>query len=174
MSRTWTCGSDSPNSRIRVAMNIVVGPSAPPMIPIEAASSSPKLNQPSAPRISAPTRAKNTPACAPAPSNKVLGLESIGEKSVAVPTPKKISNGKMSDSNPTVWNVRRIPVGSPSPPARMNSPNGRLAKSIPIEMGTKSNGSLRLATPTYNNAAAITHIATMRGSSPMASKPANI
>ena len=118
------------------------------MIPMDAASSSPKSNHPSAPRISAPINAKKTPACAPAPKSSVFGLESIGEKSVAAPTPKKISKGKMSVSNPTVWNVRRIPVGSPSPLSRMNSPKGRFAKRIPIEIGTKSKGSLRLAIPT--------------------------
>ena len=153
-------------------MKIVVGPSAPPMMPIDDASSSPKLKKSVKPSSNAPINAKNTPAWAPAPNSSVLGLDSIGVKSVPAPTPRKISSGNMSVSNPIFWNVRRMPVGSPSPPKRISSPSGRFANMMPIEIGTSNSGSFRFATPTYNNASAITHIATRRGSATIASKPA--
>ena len=66
---------------------IAVGPSAPPMMPIEAASGTVK------PSSSAPTKAMNTPSCAAAPRKSVLGLAISGEKSVIAPTPRKISGG---------------------------------------------------------------------------------
>ena len=66
---------------------IAVGPSAPPMMPIAAASSGMK------PRNSAPMKAANTPNCAAAPSSRLFGLAIRGEKSVIAPTPRKISEG---------------------------------------------------------------------------------
>ena len=69
---------------------IAVGPSAPPIIPIAAASKA--LN----PRKNAPKNVRKIPNCAAAPSNKLEGLESSGPKSVVAPIPRKISGGKIS------------------------------------------------------------------------------
>ena len=71
----------------RVAVNIAVGPSAPPMMPIEAASG------PEKPMHTARKNAKNTPSCAAAPKSRLLGLASSGPKSVIAPTPRNISEG---------------------------------------------------------------------------------
>ncbi|MCY1556788.1 hypothetical protein D9M68_935720 [compost metagenome] len=82
---------------------IEVGPSAPPIIAMEAASlrvnSSPGI--PRAASASAPIRVPKIPNCAAAPSNRVFGLASIGPKSVMAPTPRKISSGKILVGRPT-------------------------------------------------------------------------
>ena len=75
-------------------MYIVVGPSAPPIIPIEQASGILK------PRMRAPKKATYTPNWAPAPNMRVLGLAIIGPKSVRAPKPKNIRGGITSHSNP--------------------------------------------------------------------------
>ena len=77
--------------------NIAVGPSAPPMIPIEAAS----LNEKSTPSIpvrlnaQAPRKVTKIPSCAAAPSSKLLGFAIRGPKSVIQPIPKNISGGNI-------------------------------------------------------------------------------
>ena len=82
---------------------IEVGPSAPPMMAMEAASlrvnSSPGI--PNAVSASAPISVPKIPNCAAAPKSKVLGLASIGPKSVMAPTPRKISSGKILVGKPT-------------------------------------------------------------------------
>ena len=70
-----------------VVRYIAVGPSAPPMIPIEPASCA--LN----PRAIAAKNAKNIPSCAAAPMSRDLGLAISGPKSVMAPTPRNISDG---------------------------------------------------------------------------------
>jgi hypothetical protein len=70
---------------------MVVGPSAPPMIPIEAASPGRKPN-----RAWAPIAATKTPSWAAAPSMNVIGRASRGRKSVSAPTPRKITGGRNS------------------------------------------------------------------------------
>ena len=70
---------------------IVVGPSAPPMIPIAAASPTSKR-----PVASAPQNATNMPTCAAAPSSNVFGFAMTGPKSVNAPSPRNISGGRMS------------------------------------------------------------------------------
>ena len=71
-------------------MKMVVGPSAPPMMPMEAASG--MVNSPVA---SAPQNAAKIPICAAAPSSSVFGLAIIGPKSVPAPSPRNISGGRM-------------------------------------------------------------------------------
>ena len=66
---------------------IAVGPSAPPRMPMEAASG------PVKPSSTAPKNARNTPSCAAAPSSRLLGFASSGPKSVIAPTPRKMSEG---------------------------------------------------------------------------------
>ncbi len=71
----------------REVVRMAVGPSAPPMMPMEAASAAVK------PSRVATKKAKNTPIWAAAPSNRLLGLDSRGPKSVMAPTPIKIRQG---------------------------------------------------------------------------------
>ena len=66
---------------------IAVGPSAPPMIPIEPACIGEN------PRKRAAKNATNTPSCAPAPIKSDLGFAIRGEKSVIAPTPINMSEG---------------------------------------------------------------------------------
>ena len=47
------------------------------------------------PDANAPQKAMNMPTCAAAPSSTNLGFDSIVEKSVMAPMPKKISGGKI-------------------------------------------------------------------------------
>ena len=75
-------------------MNIEVGPSAPPIIPIEAESR--WLN----PRASAPRYVRNIPTWAAAPRSRDFGLEISEEKSVSVPIPRKISGGNIPAVTP--------------------------------------------------------------------------
>ena len=67
--------------------SMAVGPSAPPIIPIAAASIA--LN----PRNIAPAKATNTPNCAEAPRSRLLGLAISGAKSVIAPIPMKMRQG---------------------------------------------------------------------------------
>jgi len=75
---------------------MAVGPSAPPMMPIDAASLRPNLMKSpvASERQSAPNSAMKMPNCAAAPSSAVRGLAISGPKSVIAPTPMKIMIGK--------------------------------------------------------------------------------
>ena len=75
------------------AVRIAVGPSAPPITPIAAATAS---GNPSA---SASRNAEKIPNCAAAPKRKLLGFAISGPKSVIAPTPRKISDGKILHSS---------------------------------------------------------------------------
>ena len=70
-----------------VVVRMAVGPSAPPMMPMEADCCASK------PSRFAPKKAKNTPNCAAAPSSRLFGLEISGPKSVIAPMPMKIRQG---------------------------------------------------------------------------------
>ena len=73
---------------------IAVGPSAPPIIPIEAACSTPNpIAGIAAPNARAPRKVINTPNCAAAPKRMLLGLAISGPKSVIIPIPRKIRGG---------------------------------------------------------------------------------
>ena len=69
------------------AVRIAVGPSAPPMTPMAAASAGVK------PRTSAIRNAAKMPSCAAAPSSRDMGLASRGPKSVMAPMPIKMMDG---------------------------------------------------------------------------------
>ena len=71
----------------RVVRKMAVGPSAPPMMPMEAAWG------PVKPSTMAPKKATKTPSCAAAPSSRLLALAIRGPKSVMAPTPMKIRDG---------------------------------------------------------------------------------
>ena len=64
-----------------------VGPSAPPMIPIEPASAG--VN----PMAFAQRKVTKIPICAAAPRMRLFGLAISGPKSVIAPTPMKIRQG---------------------------------------------------------------------------------
>ena len=66
---------------------MAVGPSAPPMMAMEAAAAASK------PKMTAPTKVRNTPSCAAAPMSMLLGLAISGPKSVMAPMPMKMSGG---------------------------------------------------------------------------------
>ena len=66
---------------------IAVGPSAPPIIAIEAHSAA------VIPRSAAPMNVKKIPPCAAAPSRKLFGFAISGPKSVIAPIPRNISGG---------------------------------------------------------------------------------
>ena len=86
----------------REARKIAVGPSAPPMMPMAAASWSEKsMAGTSSLMASDPSRVKKMPNCAAAPSISVLGLAMSAPKSVRAPTPRKMSSGKMPVDTPT-------------------------------------------------------------------------
>ena len=74
---------------------MVVGPSAPPMMPMAAASGRVNDNPGIRSAVSAPQKATNMPTCAAAPSSSVLGLERMGPKSVIAPIPRNIRGGRM-------------------------------------------------------------------------------
>ena len=83
---------------------MAVGPSAPPMMPMDAAAfsgSTPKKSLPkSAASPSAPKSAKKMPNCAAPPRRAVFGFAISGPKSVIAPTPMKIMIGKTPVSMP--------------------------------------------------------------------------
>ena len=114
---------------------MVVGPSAEPIIPIAPAVSR------SHPKISAATRAANMPNWAAAPSNTVIGFWSMGVKSVRAPTPKNISNGNNSVSNPIFLSIPSKPSSSMIPV------DGRFAINTPTPIGSSNNGSYPFAIP---------------------------
>ena len=78
----------------REVRKMEVGPSAPPMMPMEAASwrvkSMPGIRVES---TRAPSSAPKIPSWAAAPRSAVLGLAMSGPKSVMAPTLMKISRG---------------------------------------------------------------------------------
>jgi hypothetical protein len=74
-----------------LARKMEVGPSAPPMIPMAAASLSVKPSRKAADRA-----ATRMPNWAAAPSMNVTGRASSGRKSVSTPTPRKMMGGSSS------------------------------------------------------------------------------
>ena len=70
-------------------MYIAVGPSAPPIIPIEAACLAVNC-----PDTFAKVNAKYIPNCAAAPKRRLIGFAINGPKSVIAPTPMNIRQGK--------------------------------------------------------------------------------
>ena len=75
---------------------MAVGPSAPPMIPIEADCAAVK------PRASiwVTKKVAKIPICAAAPRRRLLGLAINGPKSVMAPTAIKIRHGKIPSLTP--------------------------------------------------------------------------
>ena len=72
-----------------VVRKMAVGPSAPPMMPIEADSAMEKPNT----SIWVTRKVAKMPICAAAPKSRLLGLAMRGPKSVMAPTPRKMRQG---------------------------------------------------------------------------------
>ena len=73
---------------------MAVGPSAPPMMPMEAAWASLKRLE-----RRQPTKVMKMPSWAAAPRSRLLGLAIRGPKSVIAPTPMKIREGRIAHSS---------------------------------------------------------------------------
>ena len=87
-----------------------VGPSAAPMIPMDAASFKSK------PRSTAVLKAKKMPNWAPAPNRNIEGMDKSGPKSIMAPIPIKSRMGRASDASiPTSKSHSMIPFTSPIP-----------------------------------------------------------
>ena len=118
------------------ATKMEVGPSAAPMIAMEAASCRSKLNS------RAMLSVKNMPNCAAAPNKNSFGLESSGSKSIIAPMPMKRSSGKSSFAMPLSNNNVSTPTSSPCVTA---PESGRLTRIVPKPMGKSSAGSIFFA-----------------------------
>ncbi len=88
---------------------MAVGPSAPPMMPMDAAWA------PVKPRKVAPKKAKNTPNWAAAPRMREEGRAISGPKSVMAPTPMKIREGYRPALTPMYRISRKPPSLSTAP-----------------------------------------------------------
>ena len=107
-----------------LARKIEVGPSAPPIIPIAAASLNEKPNI-----NAAPIAATKIPICAAAPKRKVKGRPSNGLKSVRTPIPRNMMGGNNSVLIPLSYIRAIIPF-----PYEPRSASGKFAKTIPNDM----------------------------------------
>ena len=103
-----------------------VGPSAAPMIAMEAASFR------SNPISRATISVKKMPNCAAAPKSIIFGLESSGPKSIIAPMPMNSSSGNSSVAMPALNSVSIASVFT----------NGRLTSTAPKPMGSRSVGSI--------------------------------
>ena len=118
------------------ATNIEVGPSAAPIIPIDAASF--KSN----PNIKATIIVKNIPSWADAPKNIVNGFWSSGSKSIIEPIPINIKSGNSSVAIPCENSKSNIPTTLLSPNNWVIAPdNGKLAIITPNPIGSNRVGS---------------------------------
>src|SRR3989338_7684295 len=116
---------------------MAVGPSQAPMIPMESDSSCEYHNS------SASNSVKKIPNCPAAPSRRILGFSSSGEKSVIAPIPMKIRMGNSSVMIPMLYSVRR------NPPSSITAASGIFTKIVPNPMGTNRRGSSPLPIPRY-------------------------
>ena len=120
-----------------------VGPSAAPMIPIDAASLS------SNPISDATQIAKKMPNCAAAPNKNMIGCDRSGPKSIIAPIPIKSRIGSASDALIVVSNSHCIiPCVSPMPSVTwlMTPDNGRFTMIAPNPIGRSSAGSYSFLT----------------------------
>ena len=140
-----------------MVVKIAVGPSAPPIIPSEAASFGVK------PIKMATSNTVKMPNCAAAPKIESRRLRSIGPKSVRAPTPIKIIGGRkpvfiniqqMKFIKPRSWAIScngisqiffitpfTITMPFSSAWTTPISPPGKLASNTPKAIGISNNGS---------------------------------
>ena len=110
-----------------------VGPSAAPMIAIEAASFN------SNPNKEAILRVKKIPNCAAAPNNISFGLLSNGPKSIIAPIPMNNSNGNSSFAMPA---LNKISITPSSAPCVTAPESGRFTRIAPKPIGNNNAGSI--------------------------------
>jgi len=117
---------------------IDVGPSAAPMMPMEAASTRLK------PIKVARLIVAKMPHWAAAPKRMSFGLANSGPKSIIAPMPMKSSSGMASAASMPRWKSQsRMPGTSPMPTIIwVTAPlNGRLTRIAPNPMGSNNEGS---------------------------------
>ena len=110
-----------------------VGPSAAPIIAMEAASLTSK------PNMEARLKVKKIPNCAAAPKIISFGLESSGPKSIIAPIPTNSKSGNSSFAMPALKSTSSTPTSSPCVTA---PESGRLASIAPKPIGKSSEGSI--------------------------------
>jgi hypothetical protein len=138
-------------------VNMAVGPSELPMIPIEAASikfipSKPgMMGEKSLPNSKEPPNAANIPSCPPRPIKAVRGEAMSGPKSVIAPRHRKIIGGYIPLAIP--WN--RYHSKPPSSCAERPA-IGMLAIIMPNDMGRSNSGSYFFTIAKYMRSRAIT------------------
>ncbi|MPM33313.1 hypothetical protein SDC9_79886 [bioreactor metagenome] len=120
----------------KFATNIDVGPSAAPIIPIDAASFKSKPNNAAALIV------KNIPNCAAAPNNNILGFVKSGPKSIIAPIPINNINGNNSLAIPILNKLSIIPISSCPPIICVIAPEkGIFTRIAPKPIGNNSAGS---------------------------------
>ena len=119
------------------ATSIAVGPSAAPIIPIEAASFKGK------PIIAARIIVTKIPSCAAPPKIKSLGLVRSGPKSIIHPIPIKSKRGIASlASIPTLKSEVIMPRCSPLAGSPITGERGKFTKIAPKPIGRSKAGSI--------------------------------
>ncbi len=133
---------------------IEVGPSAAPMIPIEAASLILK------PKKTATKTVAKIPNCAAAPNSSINGFCNNGPKSIMAPIPMKISSGNSSVLIPALNKTSSTPSALVPPTTWVKTPvPGKLTRMAPKPMGTKRVGSYSFLIPRYIRSAPISIMA---------------
>ena len=115
-----------------------VGPSAAPMMPMEAASFRSK------PMRAAAQIAKKIPNWAAAPNRNMTGWESRGPKSIMAPMPMNSRMGLASEASiPTLNSHSTTPVTSPMPAISwlITPERGRFTRMAPKPIGRSREGS---------------------------------
>ena len=120
-----------------IATKIAVGPSAAPIIPIEAASFKGK------PIIAAKIMVTKIPSCAAPPRIKSLGLVRSGPKSIIHPIPIKSKRGIASLASIPTWKREvMIPKWSPFAGSPITGERGRFTRIAPKPIGRRRAGSI--------------------------------
>ncbi|MPM73175.1 hypothetical protein SDC9_120151 [bioreactor metagenome] len=123
---------------------MAVGPSAAPMMPIEAASLM------SNPKNTATAIVKKIPNWAAAPNNSMNGFCRSGPKSIMAPMPIKINNGNSSVLIPASKRTSRTPSDSLPLTICVRTPvPGKLTRIVPNPIGTNKVGSYSFLIPRY-------------------------
>ena len=134
------------------ATTMAVGPSAAPMIAMDAASLSPKPNS------VAKSSVMKMPNCAAPPSKNSFGLESSGPKSIIAPMPMNSNIGIASDASMPISNIQSMmPAVSPS---LTTLERGILTRIAPKPIGSNSDGSMSNLIARKINNAPTAHITT--------------
>ncbi len=133
-----------------------VGPSAAPMMPIDAASF--KSN----PSKAAKANVKNIPNCAAAPNSSILGLDKSGPKSIIAPIPMNKSSGNSSLAIPALKRTSSTPSSVLPLIICVTAPDvGRFARIAPNPIGRSRVGSISLDIASQINIPPMIHIRTI-------------